>query len=209
MTNQEIIKRTVEYCKVLPKEKFVKEEIDFCKAIQKQRIEYRKKWNITHLTCQEIENSKISRWHNDEDLWWGLLCELAVVRQYGSKELFKQWAEDQRRQNNQILTNGHFDSKDIGHTQIRAAEWSEESPRRMIYRQKDFYTKSCQPCVFCLINTDEKDLHAYICGFFSWEDLKNRRQEFWCDPDNRGYPGMFVPVWELTSMDKFDVEWLK
>lgn len=208
----ELIVKTNEYVNKLTKIRFEQKEITFCKEIQSQRIAYRKEWNDKHPLA-EIKNSKISRWHSDQDLWWGLLCEWMVAGIYsrwinGKTNIPYDWAKDTIRQNEQLLKEGHFDCKDVGHTQVRAAEYSETEPRRLIYRENDFRTKSTQPVVACVINTNPNDLWAVTCGFMSWEDLKNRRLEFWGDPDNRGYPAMFIPYWELTSMDKFDPRWL-
>lgn len=208
MTRKELIQKTVIYLnKWFTKFKLNEDEIKFCKAIQDQRIAYRLEWNYKHPQ-NYLKNSRISRWHDDKDLWWGLACELVLARVYGSANVLKSWAEDQIRQNEQLRKEGHFDSKDIGHTQVRSAEYSETEPRRLIYRQNDFYTKSNQPVVACVINTDPKDIWAMICGFMSWEDLKARKQEFWDDPDQRGFSAMFIPYWKLTPMINFKPDWL-
>lgn len=209
MSRDEIIQKTNELVKGLKKVTFTPEEVHFCEEIQKQRIKYVSIWNSTHgFKWEEIKGSKISRWHSDQDLWWGLLCELMVCKEYGSEDIMKEWAKDQMRQNEQLLRHGHFDCKDIGKTQVRASEYDEKGLRRVIYREMDFHTKSTQPVVGCLINTDPKNLWAVTCGFMSWEDLKNRKQEFWGDPDKRGYYAMWIPFWELTPMDKFDKKYL-
>lgn len=189
------------------KHRFEDKEIRFCKSIQDQRIDYSNRWNQSHPN-KTIRNNKISRWHKDDELWWGLLCELLLAKLYGKDETFlKNWAKDQIRQNEQVLSKGHYDCKDIGRTQVRAAEYSKTQPRRLIYRENDFFSKSTQPVIACVINTDINDLWAVVCGFMSWEDLKTRKQEFWSDPDKRGFYAMFVPYWELTPMDKFDTKY--
>ncbi len=215
MNKSDIIKKTQEHIDSLVKYRFNDSEVNYCKEIQNQRIEYREIWNKKYPKL-EVSNNKISRWHSDNELWWGLLCELLLCREFGKnvypnepQRILKNWAEDQRRQNTQLLKEGHFDCKDVGHTQVRAAEHSDEELRRLIYRENDFRSKSTQPVVACVINTHSKDLWAVICGFMSWNDLKDRRQEFWDDPDRRGYPAMFIPYWNLTSMDKFDINELK
>lgn len=208
MTREEVIQKT--NCFIhnrLKKYRFTKQEIDFCKAVINERNRLRIEWNQKH-PFRIIKNSKISRNHKDTDLWWGLLCELLLCREYGNDTIKQQWAEDQLRQNIQLKKEGYFDCKDVGNTQVRAAEYSEEKMRRLIYRQNDFYTKSCQPVIGCVIDTNPNDMWAVICGFFSWEDLKNRRLEFWGDPDNHGYYAMWIPFWKLTPMDKFDSTYL-
>jgi hypothetical protein len=208
MTNKEHIEKTMEYIGNLPKYRFSTEEVHFCKELQFERIKNIKTYNEKHPTSQ-ITDGKFSRWHSDSELYFGLLCELVVAREIGGKmveqHLLRSWAEDQMRQNTKILKEGRFDCKDIGHAQIRTAEYNKNSKRNIIYKENDFRTKSCQPLIGCMFNSDSKDLWAVICGFMSYEDLKNRKTEFWSNPDGRG-PAMFIPVWELTSMDSFDTQ---
>lgn len=214
MTDQdrkEYIRKTVEFVKELPKIKFSKEEIDFCKVIQNDRIDAKNSFDKKHSEKIRI-NKKISRWHSDEELYFGLLCELSICKYfdliYTEKGLLKKWAKDQIKQNDVLRTQGRFDCKDVGLTQIRAAEYSETSLRRVIYRQNDFRTKAYQPVIGCLFNSKENDIWTVICGYITYEDLVKRKMEFWDDPDKNGFSAMFIPMWELTPIKNFDVNYL-
>lgn len=208
MTRQELIDKTTVHVNSLDKIKPSVGDVDLCKKLHDNRLDNKEIWNSKH-PLSKAKESKISRNHDDGDLWWGLLGELEIARIYGSDEIVKSWYYDQLRQNHKVMTTGVYDCKDIGNTQVRAAEWDATAPRRVIYRPNDFRTKSTQPVIACVINTDPNDLWMVVCGFMSWEDLKRRKEEFWCDPDNRGFAAMFIPYWELTPMDKFKSGWLK
>lgn len=211
MTNQEHVDKMVNYVNTdLKKYTFSDKEITFCKSIQIERDHNKFIYNSKHKN-NPIRDNKISRWHDDKDLYFGLLCELLIVREFGnmitSVNIMKLWAEDQINQNKQLLKFGCYDCKDIGHTQVRAAEYSESRTRNIIYRENDFRSKSTQPLIGCIINTQEHDLWAVICGFITYDELKTRKVDFWKNPDGRG-AAMFIPVWELTPMSKFDVKHL-
>jgi hypothetical protein len=203
LDRQEIIDKTNDFVKTLNKIVPTKEEVVLCKTLHSDRITKKDLYNKKHPYSLAKE-SKISRNHSDGDLWWGLLGELVIAKEYGGREVLSKWYDDQVRQNNKVLINGIYDCKDIGHTQIRAAEYNDAEPRRVIYRENDFRTKSCQPVVGCIVNTVSNDIWVTVCGFMSWEDLKKRKQEFWGDPDGRGYYAMWIPFWELTPMNKFN-----
>jgi hypothetical protein len=213
MTYQEEVDKTVKFIDDnLFKHRFYPEEIHFCKTINVDRVKKKKEWNNIHPD-RPAKESKISQWHSDEDLYFGALCELLVAKVFGqfikSDNIKQEWIDDQIRQNSQLKMFGHYDCKDIGRTQVRAAEYSTTEKRNIIYRAGDFRSKVGQPLVGCVINTDEKDLWAVICGFMSYDDLVARKDEFWRDPDGRGYPAMFIPIWKLTPMNFFDVEYLR
>lgn len=206
MTRDDLINKTNQYIETLDKIIPTSDEIYLCKVLHDNRIKNKDIYNKKHPFSLAKE-SKISRNHNDGDLWWGLLAEFEIANHYG-KDIVNNWYQDQVRQNQKVLTTGIYDCKDIGHTQVRAAEWDDKAPRRVIYRDGDFRTKSCQPVIGCVVNTNPINIWVRICGFMSWEDLKARKQEFWGDPDRRGYYAMWIPFWELTPMDKFNVNHL-
>jgi hypothetical protein len=207
MTREDLIKKTFHYVDSLPKIVPSIEDVDLCKSLHNNRMKNSKIYDSKHPLSPTNKN-KISRNHADGDLWWGLLGELEIARTYGDNFTASKWYEDQIRQNNKVLSTGQYDCRDIGHTQVRAAEWFYSSPRRLIYRDNDFRTKSCQPVISCVVYTNPLNYWVVVCGFMSWEDLKARKQEFWGDPDNRGYYAMWIPFWELTPMAKFNQKWL-
>ena len=190
-----------------------KKEIDFCKLIHNTRLENRDIYNKLHPK-ELVRNGKISPNHTDEDLWWGLAAELIVAKIFGQdlhisepKRVMQEWAEDQIRQNEQLLKFGYYDAKDIGKTQVRAFEYVKHSVRNIIYREKDFRSKVGQPVVGCVVNTKEDDFWVEVCGFISYEDLVARKQEFWKNPRGLGW-AMFIPIWKLTPMVNFEPKWL-
>ena len=211
MTYQDHVQKTNSFIENnLVKYRFSNEEVGFCRAIHDERIANRHIVDSAHPS-KFVISGKISRHHTDEELYFGLLCELMVAREYGKliseKNIYKEWANDQIRQNKKVLSEGKFDSKDIGNCQVRTAQYSSFQKRNIIYRENDFRTKAYQPLIGCIINTNPSDMWAVICGFISYEDLIRRRNEFWCDPDGRK-PAMFIPIWELTPMEKFDLKHL-
>jgi len=215
MTYDEEVNKMVDYVE----NKFVKlyptlEEINFCKSVHYQRTKNRNIYN-NNRPKEFIQNGRISPNHDDDDLWWGLQCELTFTKLYSQSlyanepiRLMKQWAEDQKRQNEQLLKFGFYDCKDVGGTQIRGFEYVKHSKRNIIYREKDFRSKLGQPLVGCVCNTKENDIWVEICGFITYEDLIKRKSEFWKNPKGLGW-GMFIPIWELTPMNKFNLDWLK
>lgn len=207
MNRDELIKKTAEYVSNLEKIAPTTEEIVLCKSLHSRRMENMEKWNSRNVA--KTTSHKISKNHSEGDLWWGLLGELVIAKKYGGDGVVKEWENDQERQNLKVLMSGVYDCKDIGHTQVRAAEWDERAPRRLIYRPNDFRTKSTQPVIACVVNTVRGEEWVAVCGYMGWEELKERRMEFWCDPDRSGFTAMFVPYWELRDMSTFDIKLLR
>jgi hypothetical protein len=211
MTYQEHVQKTTSFIETnLTKHRFSDAEVKFCKSIHDERVHNKQKADSVHPTDFVI-NGRISRQHTDEDLYFGLLSELMVARELGksisNRNILRDWAEDQIRQNKMVLSEGKFDSKDVGNCQIRAAQYSSFKKRNIIYRDNDFRTKATQPLIGCIINTQESDIWAVMCGFMSYADLIRRRHEFWSNPDGR-LPAMFIPIWELSPMENFDLTYL-
>lgn len=212
MDRQELIKKTNEYIQSLPKHYFTESETHFCKTIHVQRQQLKMEFESRHPSRFNIP-TKISRNHSDDQLYFGLLCELLLCKYFNesrkdelNKDLLKEWAKDQIRQNEMVGKEGRFDCTDVGKTQVRAAEYSDTAPRRVIYRQNDFRTKAHQPVVGCVYHPT--DSWAVICGFMSFEDLKINKSKYWGDPDKRGFEAMWIPLWDLTPIENFDVKYL-
>jgi hypothetical protein len=211
----ELIQKTNEFINSIEKYYFTPEEINFCKTIHQNRQLLNKQWQ-TDKWGGVLRDTKISRWHSDDSLYFGLLCELLVCRYFNKshgeeilkKDILREWAEDQIRQNNVIGKTGQFDCKDVGKAQVRASEYSKDSPRRVIYRENDFRTKAYQPVIGCVYGNDETGTWGVICGYMTYDELKENKSKYWGDPDKRGYKAMWIPLYNLTPIEKFDIKHL-
>lgn len=196
----------VKFIESIPKIDISLAEIYIAKSFhlfkQDARTEYESKLHPMFRS----KTGRISTKHTDDDLYFGLLCELKVARIYGGEPLARKWFNDQKYQIERIRKENIFDCKDIGNTQIRGIEWQPNEMMSMIVREKDFRSKAHQPVICCVISIPEKWIR--VCGWLSYDQIRNQLpNEVKYDPQGRGV-AYWIPTYLLNPMESFDKQYL-
>jgi hypothetical protein len=190
----------------IPKVDINEAEIYIAKSFHYHKQDARTEYESKLHPMFRSKSGRISTQHTDEDIYFGLLCELKVARIYGGEPLARKWFNDQVSQVERIRKENIFDCRDVGRTQIRGVDWRTDQMMSMIFREKDFRSKAHQPVICCVISIPEKWIR--VCGWLSYDDIKNNMpNEVKYDPQGRGV-AYWIPTYLLKPMESFDRQYL-